>query len=176
MYLKIFGPNLSDQSKGTFHVHKADCEHNKFYGPGRKYGGQFPMAEPTVDLDNAYAVVEYCYSDQIDERMHDETTREDEIEDLLSDFWFAPCTDELPHDASDREGDTYECWVADQKGTWHKLKSDDKLGVVSWLMTSLQQHNQVGTHIHIVVHHSSEYSEARVLEPEMMNRSEKHEQ
>jgi hypothetical protein len=52
----------------------------------------------------------------------------------------------------------YECWVAGERGTFSKLKSDDKLGLVAWLMDVMRNHDQPGDHIHIVVHGKDEYN------------------
>jgi hypothetical protein len=38
-HVRVFGPNLRDQSKGTFHVHAEGCADNRHYGPGKRYGG-----------------------------------------------------------------------------------------------------------------------------------------
>ena len=87
MIVNIFGPNLRDESRGTFHVHRAGCQDAKHYGPGRKFGGEDEGW--TVDVDSRVDVVECVYDNQLDE--HPDV----EAADWLSDFYFAPCVKDL---------------------------------------------------------------------------------
>jgi hypothetical protein len=92
MNVRVCGPNLRDDSKGTFHVHRADCEDLNRYGPGRMYGGdQYGTRESLVRNASIKSVVELCYADQIAENP-DATW-----ESYISDFWFAPCCSEGPY-------------------------------------------------------------------------------
>lgn len=88
MLVRIFGPNLNNQSKGSFHVHAADCADCKKYGNGR-LGGETHMADPR-EVATRYDVVEFVYDDMIN--CNDKST----IEDYVDDFHFAPCCDALP--------------------------------------------------------------------------------
>lgn len=75
MKLNIYGPNLRDQSKGTFVVHAADCKDcGKLRGENR-YSNEFGTIQEAARA---------MYSDQINEGP---TT----IEDAVQDMHFAPC-------------------------------------------------------------------------------------
>ena len=87
MKVYVHGPNLNDQRKGTFHVHTAECGDNRHYGPEGKFGGERD-AMP-IDAEDSDDVIVYVYADQIAEQP--EIEREDYINMLFSDFWFAPC-------------------------------------------------------------------------------------
>lgn len=91
MNVTIYGPNLRDQTRGTFHVHAAGCAHGKHYGPGTKFGGD--DAGLPLEADSATAVVEFIYADQLAE--HDGDVKP---ADWLDDFHFAPCARALPTD------------------------------------------------------------------------------
>ncbi len=85
MKVKIFGPNLSGaaQRKGDFHVHAADCADCKFYGPGRKYGGD---SKPTaMEAETEKAVVLSIYPP--DDFEYDEK----DWTGFAAGVWFAPC-------------------------------------------------------------------------------------
>lgn len=89
MKVHIIGPNLLDQSKGSFHVHAegcADVHRNAEY--------QLPDfasdREHTYDVTSRVDAAGQVYSDQIGEGS---MTAADGVNDL----WFAPCTDALPH-------------------------------------------------------------------------------
>jgi hypothetical protein len=170
MNVRVCGPNLFDQSKGTFHVHADGCQDLRKYGPEYKgkdaKGGDLNGNRGMLIEDATFdKVVTETYADQI---------AEDPLgdwEDYFRDFWFAPCC----YDAlleSQRQADTaspvlegevsnlvYECWVAEDKGSFSKLKlsGDDRLPLVDWLIGSLRNHNRPGAHIHIVVHDEKEY-------------------
>lgn len=91
MNVRIAGPNLNDQSKGTFHVHRDGCADLRKYGPGRREGGEFPGEDEMLVTDaTKLGVVTAVYADHIAE--DPELT----AEQLLSDFWFAPCTKGIP--------------------------------------------------------------------------------
>jgi len=87
MEVVIFGPNLRDQSKGTFHVHAKGCAHAKHYGPGKRFGGD-DFGDYVFEADTTEDVVEDIYGDQLNETPGD---RAELINDWHSDFYFAPC-------------------------------------------------------------------------------------
>jgi hypothetical protein len=79
----IHGPNLTDQSKGQFHVHTVDCQDNKHYGRG-KYGGETGWVVKDVDpTDVERQVAENIYGDFEE---YDENP-----DSYLGDAWIAPC-------------------------------------------------------------------------------------
>lgn len=86
MKLAVIGPNLHDQSKGSFHVHTAECRDGK--NP-RKY----PLDERRiVDADTRYAVSEHIYADvACDEHEHGSDGYKQAIESYISDFYFHNC-------------------------------------------------------------------------------------
>jgi hypothetical protein len=84
----IYGPNLADQSRGSFEVHAAGCESRPSYLPGHDREGELDAAI-TFRAESREHVAEYAYGDIIDE---DPTTT---AADLVSDFHFAPCTERL---------------------------------------------------------------------------------
>lgn len=91
MIVRVVGPNLNDQTRGTFHVHADGCADLKKYGPGRRFGGdEYGERETPLDVDTALEVVEEIYADQLDENP-DVTAA-----DWLDDFYFAPCVKSLP--------------------------------------------------------------------------------
>lgn len=81
MKIKIYGPNLRDQSKGTFVVHAADCK------DCAKLKGE---EEYETDVRSRHEVVELLMP-------------EDEFEDSfsvrLSEVYFAPCLNALPQES-----------------------------------------------------------------------------
>lgn len=94
MKLKIHGPNLNDQTKGTFHVHTAGCRDNKWEVTAN--GSDHPMA---IDADTIEDVVEYIYSDHIAEG----SMKLDAS--AIADFHFAPCVKDLPRRGDEPEAD-----------------------------------------------------------------------
>lgn len=94
MKLKIHGPNLNDQTKGTFHVHTAGCRDNKWEVTAN--GSEHPMA---IDADTIEDVVEYIYSDHIAEG----SMKLDAS--AIADFHFAPCVKDLPRRGDEPEAD-----------------------------------------------------------------------
>lgn len=94
MKLKIHGPNLHDQTKGTFHVHTAGCRDNKWEVTAN--GSEHPMA---IDADTIEDVVEYIYSDHIAEG----SMKLDAS--AIADFHFAPCVKDLPRRGDEPEAD-----------------------------------------------------------------------
>jgi len=74
MKLNIYGPNLRDQSKGTFVVHAASCR-----DCGKLRGEVLNVADCATICD----AVRVVYQDQINEGMP--------IEDGINDMHFAPC-------------------------------------------------------------------------------------
>ena len=91
----IIGPNLFDQSKGSFHVHSAECKDGK---NGRKY----PLAyRHEIELPSRLEVVYFVYENQIfsDNGLEDGSPEAQELaEEYLSDFYFHGCVKDLPHD------------------------------------------------------------------------------
>lgn len=83
MLLKIQGPNLRDQSKGTFHVHSADCADNAKY---EEDCYTYPL-----DLDSMLAVEDHIYGPDAGDFDLDNPG------DWLYDFHFMPCTKGLPY-------------------------------------------------------------------------------
>jgi hypothetical protein len=170
MRVRVCGPNLNDQSKGTFHVHADGCADLKKYGPYRKYSGEVNgEAEMPVDDATVLRVVCWTYADQINEQPEDE--RAQYVDNLVNDFWFAPCTDGLPFGDRrqgcdddppyDVEDAVWECWIAGGNVGGSKADSfakfDSEADVVVWLTEQLG-YAKVGDHIHIVLHNASEYS------------------
>lgn len=91
MRVTICGPNLNDQTRGTFHVHAEGCGDLTKYGPGRKYGGEERgEREMTVEADTRVDVVWAVYADHLEEG-YDEDERDATAERWVSDFHFAPC-------------------------------------------------------------------------------------
>lgn len=100
MKLTILGPNLPDQSKGTFHVHTADCADLK--------RGQYRMVSRferhTEEHNSQRSVVEWMYG-PAGGSFYEETWGDDIPADAWThyqdEFWFAPCTKELPEEVLD---------------------------------------------------------------------------
>jgi hypothetical protein len=94
MTVRISGPNLRDQTKGSFHVHREGCADIK---KAAKSDPAFSKREAHVlDVASAQDVAEFIYADQIAENG-------DSPLDYLSDFHFAPCTADLPLQTSEQE-------------------------------------------------------------------------
>lgn len=76
----ICGPNLNDQSKGTFHVHTADCADLV------KHARREPEYRSgwTVEADSVEEVVTDVYGDMMDES-------ESPWTDYADDLYFFPC-------------------------------------------------------------------------------------
>jgi len=90
MDVRICGPNLNDQSRGTFHVHSDGCMDLRHYGPGRKQGGERDGRREMQVKDATVAkIVAEVYADHIAEQPV--TSRLSYAVDLINDFWFAPC-------------------------------------------------------------------------------------
>lgn len=90
MQVTIHGPNLLDQSKGTFHIHTAACRDND--KEIARNGSEHPW---TIEADDKHQVVEEVYGDQINEGASYDSCRQD--------IWFAPCV-ELDEEASTTPG------------------------------------------------------------------------
>ena len=86
MLVTIHGPNLRDQTKGTFHVHTAECRDN-----AREVTHNWSDEPHTIDLPSVIAVVDFIYCDVI--RENPEST----VDEYVSDFAFYPCTKALPY-------------------------------------------------------------------------------
>lgn len=144
--VRVCGPNLNDQSKGTFHVHVDGCLHLHHYGPGTIIGGDVPGFDETVlEVDSQVEVVEVIYSDQLREN------GDVKPEDWLDDFYFAPCTKSLPTSFSYL---VYECWVANHSGSFVKHTERDE--VIKWAAEQLD-HGGKGAVLMIGIHSSDEY-------------------
>jgi hypothetical protein len=93
MKLALIGPNLYDQTKGTFHVHTASCKDGL---NSRKY----PLSERwEEEHDSRMSVCRSTYWDQI----HSDTgyaegsaQAEDLVAAYVDDFYFHACTKALP--------------------------------------------------------------------------------
>jgi hypothetical protein len=80
----IHGPNLIDQSKGTFHVHAAGCRDN--HREVVNNGSECPW---TIEADSIQAIVEEVYSDHMAE--HEAGSKWATWEPYRSDFHVLPC-------------------------------------------------------------------------------------
>lgn len=94
MKVTIFGPNLNDQSRGTFHVHAAGCQFERRYGPGTKYGGDGHGW--TIDVESRWEATEAVYCDVMTDDPDYYATAEAR-QDLIADLWFSSCLDDLPN-------------------------------------------------------------------------------
>jgi hypothetical protein len=118
MKVTVHGPNLNDQTKGTFHVHTARCRDNKV--EVARNGSVEPW---TIDADNVDDVVEAVYSDQLDETP---SNREpDAFEMYVADFHFAPCTSKLPRRAVEQQHPSPETIAAADETIAAELQSVD---------------------------------------------------
>jgi len=99
MNVIIHGPNLRDQSKGTFHVHAAGCSDNR--KEVLRNGSEYPIS---LEADSVEAVVVAIYSDHLAEaegevawyRANGQPDRPDVTwRDYEHDFHFAPCVKDL---------------------------------------------------------------------------------
>lgn len=94
MDVVICGPNLRDQSKGTFHVHAAGCSDLKRMARNEpEYRNGWKVA-----VNDVKSVIVDVYADQM--READEESQQD-WESYVDDFHFFPCCDSLPHDADE---------------------------------------------------------------------------
>lgn len=82
--LYVVGPNLRDQSKGSFHVHDANCgDMQRMARRDSAFAMELRDGRP-VEFKTQVEVAEYVYDNGI---MTDDETGED----YLFDFHFAPC-------------------------------------------------------------------------------------
>ena len=86
MNVCILGPNLYDQSKGSFHVHKEGC---RDITRNPIYRGE--DADWIVDCDSVEEVVTLVYEDIMQEHQDDRDDRYKVWEGYESDFHFCPC-------------------------------------------------------------------------------------
>lgn len=93
MKVRVCGPNLNIQSKGTFHVHADGCGDLTKYGPGRKHGGdRNGEDEMVVDMECALDVSKAVYSDHAgDDNEPGSHEWWEYLENAVNDFHFAPC-------------------------------------------------------------------------------------
>lgn len=97
MKVAIIGPNLYDQSKGTFHVHTASCRDGK---NGRKY----PLSyRHEYEAASRFDVAESVYSDHAGDYGYEPGSAEydDYIADTVIDFYFHGCVADLPDRAAE---------------------------------------------------------------------------
>lgn len=115
MDVRICGPNLNDQSKGTFHVHADGCPDLRKYGPqyrgaDAKGGDINGNREMLVTNASVRAVVMETYADQIREEIENRLSgmsgysdadvkklTDEVVDSYASDFHFAACCKELPY-------------------------------------------------------------------------------
>jgi pyruvate/2-oxoglutarate dehydrogenase complex dihydrolipoamide acyltransferase (E2) component len=95
MNVTIHGPNLNDQSKGSFHVHAANCRDNRW-----EITKNSSVGPTDFDASSVLDVVEMIYSDILAENP-DET-----VASYVSDFHFCPCTKDLPYETNPQETNT----------------------------------------------------------------------
>jgi hypothetical protein len=88
--VRVWGPNLRDQSHGVFHVHSADCRDNRNYGPRGRLGG-----EGTTRPEN-FDSIQSLVEDYMGDIMRDHTPPAPWT-DFESEFHVLPCV-ELPHE------------------------------------------------------------------------------
>lgn len=85
MLVTVCGPNLSDQRKGEFHVHRAGCGDLRHYGPTGRFGGDYDGW--TIEASGRRDVVEAIYGDFDDFPFDDPGDAWQAWDDL----WIAPC-------------------------------------------------------------------------------------
>jgi hypothetical protein len=83
----IIGPNLRDQSKGSFHVHASGCAD---IAKTARRDPAYADASWTIEASTRDDVVLEVYSDMI------EDNDRDPIEDYRDDLYFFPCCTQLP--------------------------------------------------------------------------------
>jgi hypothetical protein len=85
MLVTIVGPNLADQRKGTFHVHKTGCLDLAKYARRGELEDAFRF-----DATSRRSIVEFIYEDHMNE--HPEWPAWETYDDL----YLAPCCKGLP--------------------------------------------------------------------------------
>jgi hypothetical protein len=104
MKLTIHGPNLYDQSKGSFHVHTAECRDNA--REVRRNGSEHPWTIEAASVADAVLAV---YSDHLGEaeretEWHRANGQPDypapSWRDYADDLHFAPCIKGLPEEVT----------------------------------------------------------------------------
>lgn len=84
-HLHVVGPNLRDQSKGSFHVHAVGCrDMQRMARRDPEFAAELRQYPEGVEFSTCVEVAEYIYDNGI---MSDDETGAD----YLSDFYFAPC-------------------------------------------------------------------------------------
>lgn len=97
MKVDIHGPNLRDQSKGSFHVHKHGCPDSN---NRRKYHIDPRMGDPyTIEVGSEVEVVHAMYEPENFEYSGDPDA--DDFGIYHQDFHFFPCVSELPFKGGD---------------------------------------------------------------------------
>ena len=156
MDVRVCGPNLNDQRRGTFHVHRADCTDLRRYGPRRANGGDM-NGETEMLVRNASVinvVIAVYPPSEFDYDAGDDASRSP----FENDIWFAPCCSDLPDEHIDEPemiSPTYECWVGDDRESFCRLENIDD--IADWVKTQASKLPLHG-HIHIVMHDESEYT------------------
>lgn len=87
MLVKIQGPNLRDQSKGSFHVHSAEC------GDNAKY--EDDQYEKPIEVDCQLACEDAVYGPDAGSFYQESPGHKPG--DWLYDFHFMPCCKGLPY-------------------------------------------------------------------------------
>ena len=83
--LHVVGPNLQDQSQGSFHVHAVGCrDMQRMARRDPEFATELGVYPEGNEFDTLVEVAEYIYDNGI--MGEDETGA-----DYLSDFYFAPC-------------------------------------------------------------------------------------
>lgn len=170
MDVRVCGPNLNYQDKGTFHVHADGCQDLRKYGLGTQFGGETDGNQEMLVKDaTVVEVVKAVYDNGIiDENVATGASRSEVISDLALDFWFAPCVKGLPYgavlDEDDQEDEpvrvtpVYECWLSGE-GIGHESSAFEKTDAAQACLWFARHFNSltVGQHMHIVVHDQKEY-------------------
>lgn len=93
MRVHVLGPNLRDQSKGSFHVHAEGCADVK---RSREYKGRdFDHdRRTTYEVSSLVDVAAEIYQDMIDE--------DNPAENYVSEFYVFPCASDLPDEDPDK--------------------------------------------------------------------------
>lgn len=114
MQVQIIGPNLPDQSKGSFHVHATGCADVR-RSPDYRSPEFMNDRATSYDFASRIDVAEFIYSDIIAEDDEQDGPL-DESSVYLNDIHFFPCTDALPLEAPA---------VAKEETVWLTVRVDE---------------------------------------------------
>jgi hypothetical protein len=145
MDVRVCGPNLRDQSQGTFHVHKDGCPDLRKYGPGKVFGGDLNGNREMLIKNASMFKVVTDSTPVPDERP--------ELFEVVGEAVYDAETDTLT--AVSYEQDVFECWVAEKRDTFRQVYTREELN--AWLdehFDSLGMHERIS----IVKHAVSEYT------------------